>query len=456
LEIDIFHPPAFRILITKSHKALPPTSFLSESPQNSTTTGKSFAVPDSDPADESDSDDMDNRSLQSDLSVQEISHFAYNKSKSKVRQSSVPLDEVESIHDENANNGWSSGYGSERRSYSPSEIEDSDEQDEQDNEDEEEPQFDSEIDEFGEHDIFEEDLVPEETGSKGPITNPTKEGMCDTPYQQPDTRPLPAWEPNIFNHVAYSSGYDMFPSAHQTIPTTVPPRMAQPSSSSIATNNTLTDQFPYPQFHVTSGGMPAFPPVQPGPSALNYARPQMLEIKSLVSPESTSVSTPRKRNFEDFERGNEETTFTSSFLSQDKPLESVEPVCNLSTPEPQVSRTFSSVASLQAEAVRKAAEAVRKSTEAVLKNVEASNATETPPTTVSTAPAPTQLLSQTTQTIEEQLKPQEQLPIAESTERIQQQRPSKRRRLGDVALGIIVGGITTVATLASLPEGYFA
>jgi hypothetical protein len=48
-------------------------------------------------------------------------------------------------------------------------------------------------------------------------------------------------------------------------------------------------------------------------------------------------------------------------------------------------------------------------------------------------------------------------PAVEETARTERGEPARKRsRIGDLALGVLIGGITTVAALASLPENFFA
>jgi hypothetical protein len=391
---------------------------------------------------------MDNRSIQSDLSVQEISPLAYMAS--QPHPPSPPLDGVASVHETDpavdANNYWSSGNEYEQHSYSPTDKEDSDENDESDPQPDE---FEEEYDEFeDEWDVFDEEHEDEEIGEEPSSNSVHATGGDSTAY--PQTHIRHSLEPMIFhplNHPAYGNGYDMFPPANQHIvqvPSTLAPRKFQSLSRSF-TINTSTDPFQQQQnaVYLVPPDVPFYQHSVAGQN--NYAeapRPQKIEIQSLISPQSSTVSNPRKRTFETFEVGDEEPTLHNPSHTGSKSLEPIKPPVRPDSPGPIVSPTFSSVIARQAKALEKEAES--------------RNLDEPQPVDSQNTPVATKLVTQTTQTVEQQPKDEEQPQDAEMARKLEEPHPSKRRRFGDVALGMIIGGITTVATLASLPEGYFA
>jgi hypothetical protein len=294
-------------------------------------------------------------------------------------------------------------------------------------------------------------------------------------------------------------------------PVAIPPTMYQIGNGNGSSNydylsNLQPQMVPWPQ--------PAMPPVGPSISshvnpptlhpqdllvnvpAMDYGmRQQKMDIQSLISPEDPSASGNRKRTFSEFDNDEDfmEIPDPGPFrkISQMRGLRSVtkhaaaiegavDDSQKAKEPEPaadvfSTSTTFSLVVARQADSINSAQTPQSDHTNKQLL------ATEPFAELIQDSESRDQekLLSQAKKNAqsriamaafkrrraEKQQQEQDQAalsqPSTESQEstppqRVDDEPPRKRSRLGDLALGIVIGGITTVAALVTLPDSFFA
>jgi hypothetical protein len=208
-----------------------------------------------------------------------------------------------------------------------------------------------------------------------------------------------------------------------------------------------------------------------------FVRQQKMEISSLISPDNPSSANNRKRGFTEIDPDEEfveipnpgplrkivearrlrSATKAAAAAEDSQKLKEFQQSANASS----ASTTFSSVVARQAEAISNA------QPQHPVDNSEFSPEMEPSDEQIQGSESQDQLeqknlseasIAGKTQSTEQ--KRPSQLQSSESRASYESQRergepPLKRSRLRDLAIGIVIGGITTVAALATLPESLF-